>query len=210
MKVPGLRSRRERSGLTQRELAEVAGVARRSIAGWESGESIRPGSAGKLAEALGVTIPDLCEERISATVLLPDPSSDERTGQLLAMLRRYEEMARRQEKFDLGAADLTRLSGSIATESIYGAALAADRGDHRAVAEMLRRATTVLGWLQQLAADRAEREARARASITDPVMLALEAWVRGWPPPPGQPDDHPPWLARSHHRSRTERRESDG
>ena len=192
MKVPGLRFLRERRGLTQRELAEVAGVARRSIAGWESGESIRPGSAGKLAEALRVTISDLCVERISATILLPDTPSDEPTEQLLAMLRRYEEMAHSHEEFDLGAADLTRLGGSIARKSIYGAARAADRGDHRAVAEILRRATTVLDWLQQLAADRAEREARVRDSFTDTVMLALEDWARGWPAGGGHPDEHPP------------------
>jgi transcriptional regulator with XRE-family HTH domain len=176
MKVPGLRSLRERAGLTQRELAEVAGVAQRSIAGWESGESIRPGSAGKVADALGVTISNLCEERISATVRLPDSSYDEHTGQVLAMLRRYEEMVERREYFDFSAADLTRVSGSIATESIYGAAQAADGGDHRVVAEILGRATAVLDWLQQLAAERAEREARALADIKDPLELVAQVW----------------------------------
>lgn len=177
MKVPGLRSLRERSGLTQRELAEVAGVARRSIAGWELGEGIRPGSAGKLAEALGVTISDLCEERISATILLPDPSYDEHTEQLLGMLRRYEEMAEGRENFDFSAADLMRVIGSIATESISGAAQAADRGDHRAVAEIVGRTKMVLDWLHTLAAEREEREARALAEIRDPIELVSQVWA---------------------------------
>ncbi len=179
MKVPGLRAQRERSGLTQRELAEVAGVSKRSIAGWESGESIRPGSAGKVAEALGVTISDLCEERISATIKLPNPPYDERTEQLLTMLRSYEQMAGRRQKFDFSSADVTRISGSIASESIYGAAEAAERGDHGAVAEILDRTTTVLDWLQELATEHAHREARARANISDPVLLFLEDWAKG-------------------------------
>ena len=197
MKVPGLRSLRERSGLTQRELAEAAGVARRSIAGWESGESIRPGSAGKVAEALGVTISDLCEERISATIKLPDPSYDERTEQLLAMLRRYEKMAERRQEFDFGAGDLTQVAGSIATESIYGAARAAERGDHGAVAEILGRTATVLDWLQELAAEHAQREARARANITDPVMMFLEDWAKGWPASGGHAHERAARLARA-------------
>lgn len=64
MKVPRLRQHRERRGLTQQELANAAGVGRRSIAGWELGGGIRPNSARKLAEALAVEITDLLEPRL--------------------------------------------------------------------------------------------------------------------------------------------------
>ncbi len=202
MKVPGLRSRRERRGLTQRELAEAAGVARRSIAGWESGESIRPNSASKVAEALGVSVSDLCEEWMEATVGLAPPSKDERTEKLLAMLRRYEEMARRREAFDFSATDLTRVSGYVATESIYGAAQAVNRGDGAVVAEVLGRATTVLDWLQTQAAEREEKEARARANITDPVMMFLEDWARLGSAGDGSTLDHAARLARGGIRAR--------
>src|SRR5215212_9786073 len=124
MKVPRLRSLRERRGFTQRELAQAADVARRSIAGWESGESIRPNSASKVAEALGVSISALCEEWIDATINLAQPPRDERTEELLAMLRRYAEMAERHEKDDLSAAQLTQLSGYLARESVFGVAQA--------------------------------------------------------------------------------------
>jgi len=176
MKVPRLRSLRERRGFTQRELAQAADVARRSIAGWESGKSIRPNSASKVAEALGVSISDLCEEWIEATINLAHPSTDDRTEQLLAMLRRYEEMAERRETFDFSAADLTQVSGYLATESIYGAAKAAERGDHVVVAEILGRATRVLGWLQKLVVGQEEKEAKARAAISDPMDVILENW----------------------------------
>jgi transcriptional regulator with XRE-family HTH domain len=203
MKVPGLRSLRERSGLTQRELAEVAGVARRSIAGWESGERIRPGSAGRLAGALGVSISDLCEERISATIQLSDSPEDEHTGQVLAMLRRYEDMAQRREYFDFSAADLKRVSGSIATESIYGAAQAVDRGDHAVAAEILGRTTRVLDWLQELATALARSEATALATIKEPI----DTFLRDWSAFASTGGEHP---REPDARSRRERAENDG
>jgi transcriptional regulator with XRE-family HTH domain len=64
MKVPRLRQQRERRGLTQQELAVAAGLSRRSIAGWELGGGIRPNSARKVAEALGVEITDLLEPNL--------------------------------------------------------------------------------------------------------------------------------------------------
>ena len=88
MKVPRLRYYRERRGLTQRELAEVAGVARRSIAGWELGESIRPGLARRVAEALGVEVANLCEESTLEAIDVSRRQDDEHTEQLLGFLRR--------------------------------------------------------------------------------------------------------------------------
>ena len=202
MKVPGLRSLRERSGLTQRELAEVAGVARRSIAGWESGESIRPGSAGRLAEALGVSIPDLCEERITATILLPHPPEDERTEEFLAMLRRYEDMKRR-EAFNFSAENLRRVIGDLATESVYGAARAVDRGDHAVAAEILGRTTRVLDWLQELATALARSEATALATIKEPI----DTFLRDWSAFASTGGEHP---REPDARSRRERAENDG
>ena len=202
MKVPGLRSLRERRGLTQRELAEVAGVARRSIAGWESGESIRPGSAGRLAEALGVTISDLCEERITATILLPLPPEDERTVAFLAMLRHYEDMKRR-EALNFSAEDLRRVTGTLATESVYGAARAVDRGDHAAAAEILGRTTRVLDWLEELATALARSEARALAAIRDP----LDTFLRDWSTSASSGGEHPREPGA---RPRPERGENDG
>ncbi len=61
MKVPRLRQQRESRGLTQQDLADAAGVDRRSVAGWELGGGIRPNSARKVAEALAVEITDLLE-----------------------------------------------------------------------------------------------------------------------------------------------------
>jgi hypothetical protein len=37
----------------------------------------------------------------------------------------------------------------------------------------------VLDWLQELAVEQGEREAKARANITDPVMMFLDDWARG-------------------------------
>jgi transcriptional regulator with XRE-family HTH domain len=59
MEIPKLKEWRERRGLTQRELAELAGVSLRGIAGYEAGQSIRPNTARKVADALEVAVEDL-------------------------------------------------------------------------------------------------------------------------------------------------------
>lgn len=59
MQIPRLREERELQGLTQKELADVSGVSVRSVAGYESGASVRPNTARKLAEALDVKVADL-------------------------------------------------------------------------------------------------------------------------------------------------------
>ena len=53
-----LRVARHRTGLTQRELAERAGLTRVTVGLLERGQRCRPGTARRLGEALGVSIPD--------------------------------------------------------------------------------------------------------------------------------------------------------
>lgn len=62
MLIPQLRKWRERQGLTQKELAERAGVSPRAVAGYETGDGTRPNTARKLADALDVDVADLMEE----------------------------------------------------------------------------------------------------------------------------------------------------
>ncbi|PLS82732.1 MAG: hypothetical protein CYG60_23745 [Actinobacteria bacterium] len=59
MQIPKLREWRERRGLTQKELAQVARVSPRSVAGYEAGQSIRPNTARKIADALEIAVEDL-------------------------------------------------------------------------------------------------------------------------------------------------------
>jgi transcriptional regulator with XRE-family HTH domain len=188
MKVPTLRYYRERRGLTQRELAEVAGVARRSIANWELGESIRPRLARRVAEALGVEVANLCEEPTLETIDLSLPREAERTEQLLMFLRRYEEMAEQGEDLDWSADELTRVRGSLPTEVVHAAAWAADRGDYDTVSEILRRTETVLGWFEGqhvLALEQMRRKAEMQAESQD----ALETFLRYWPAIPNMPSE---------------------
>jgi transcriptional regulator with XRE-family HTH domain len=52
---------RESHGLTQRELASKAGVGEATVARIETGASVAPPTARKIAEALGVAVADLLE-----------------------------------------------------------------------------------------------------------------------------------------------------
>ena len=55
-----LRDQRHRRGWTQQELADVAGLSRRCVAGAESGERMpHPLTVVRLADALGVRVRDL-------------------------------------------------------------------------------------------------------------------------------------------------------
>ncbi len=59
MQILNLREQRELRGWTQKDLAHESGVSVRSIAGYETGATIRPNTARKLAEALDVEVADL-------------------------------------------------------------------------------------------------------------------------------------------------------
>src|SRR5690349_5475828 len=61
MRLPNLKSQRERSALSQGELAEKAGMNRLSVSRIEAGRDVHPSTARKLAEALGVPPADLME-----------------------------------------------------------------------------------------------------------------------------------------------------
>ena len=61
MKTPRLREWREAMGETQATLGERSGVAEHTISRIEHGASLRPTTARKLADALGVAVADLME-----------------------------------------------------------------------------------------------------------------------------------------------------
>jgi transcriptional regulator with XRE-family HTH domain len=62
VQIPRLREWREMRALTQVELAELANVSSRSVAGYEAGAGARPPTVRKLAEALSVEVADLRED----------------------------------------------------------------------------------------------------------------------------------------------------
>ena len=60
MPLPGLRAARQRAGLTQRELARLAGVGKGTVSELEVGRrGCYPRTIRKLAEALGAKVADL-------------------------------------------------------------------------------------------------------------------------------------------------------
>jgi transcriptional regulator with XRE-family HTH domain len=62
VKLPRLRATRERRALSQRELADMAGVSRTTIVSLEQGaDSPFPSTIRKLARALGVAPDELME-----------------------------------------------------------------------------------------------------------------------------------------------------
>jgi hypothetical protein len=113
-------------------------------------------------------------------------------------------MKRREgEAFNFSAEDLRRVIGDLATESVYGAARAVDRGDHAVAAEILGRTTRVLDWLQELATARARSESTALAAMKDPI----DTFLRYWPTFASTGGEHPRAPGA---RSRRERGENDG
>ena len=62
VQIPRLREWREARALTQVELADLADVSSRSVAGYEAGAGARPPTVRKLAEVLNVEIADLLGE----------------------------------------------------------------------------------------------------------------------------------------------------
>jgi transcriptional regulator with XRE-family HTH domain len=63
VKLPLLKDARERKGLTQLELAEMAGVSRPTVTRIESGMEANPPTARKIAAALGLEPGDLMGPR---------------------------------------------------------------------------------------------------------------------------------------------------
>jgi transcriptional regulator with XRE-family HTH domain len=61
LKLARTKEWRESHGLTQRELAAVAGVGEVTVARIEAGASVTPPTARKVAGALGVSVADLLE-----------------------------------------------------------------------------------------------------------------------------------------------------
>jgi transcriptional regulator with XRE-family HTH domain len=71
-----LRDLREERGFSQYSLAQESGVGRSTIAALETGErGAHPSTMRALAQALGVTVPDLYRDRIT-----PPPSQDRPAG----------------------------------------------------------------------------------------------------------------------------------
>jgi transcriptional regulator with XRE-family HTH domain len=70
VKLERLREWRESKGLTQKELAAAAKASEFTVARAESGEVVRPNTARRLAEGMGVSVSDLLE---SPPVSLTDP-----------------------------------------------------------------------------------------------------------------------------------------
>jgi transcriptional regulator with XRE-family HTH domain len=62
VKVPRLKEWRETRGETQVSLAEKAGVTQYTVLRAEHGENMRPSTARRLAEVLGITVSDLQEK----------------------------------------------------------------------------------------------------------------------------------------------------
>src|SRR5215217_5433892 len=61
MQLPRLKEWRESRGLLQKELASEAGLSEFTINRIETGDNIRPNTARKVADALGVEVADLIE-----------------------------------------------------------------------------------------------------------------------------------------------------
>ena len=73
MKLARTKEWRESHGLTQRELAAEAGVGEVTVARIETGSSVTPPTARKIAEALGVAVADLLERPPVPLGEAPDP-----------------------------------------------------------------------------------------------------------------------------------------
>jgi transcriptional regulator with XRE-family HTH domain len=72
---------RESHGLTQRELAAEAGVGEATVARIETGASVAPPTARKIAEALGVAVADLLERPPVPLAEAPDQGHTALTAQ---------------------------------------------------------------------------------------------------------------------------------
>lgn len=89
MQIPNLKQWRELRGLTQKELADRAGLHVRGIAGYEAGAGARPNTVRKLAETLGVDVMDLAGVEAIPKGSAP-PSNQPSFDELLDEARRNE------------------------------------------------------------------------------------------------------------------------
>jgi transcriptional regulator with XRE-family HTH domain len=100
VQIPRLREWREARAFTQVELAELAGVSSRSVAGYEAGAGARPPTVRKLAEVLGVEVADLRGDPDSPKAEAP-PSQQLTLNGLLAEERRFRPTTREVKNLDL-------------------------------------------------------------------------------------------------------------
>jgi transcriptional regulator with XRE-family HTH domain len=97
VQIPRLREWREARALTQVELASLADISPRSVAGYEAGSGARPPTVRRLAEALEVEISDLVGEPDPKKAVAP-PSRQRSFYNHLAEERR-EAFIRRVEQY---------------------------------------------------------------------------------------------------------------
>jgi transcriptional regulator with XRE-family HTH domain len=95
VQIPRLREWREARALTQVELAELANVSSRSVAGYEAGAGARPPTVRRLAEALGVKVVDLREDPDSPKAEAP-PSQQLTLNGMLTEERRTPTLSQRR------------------------------------------------------------------------------------------------------------------
>lgn len=79
---------RERKRWSQRQLADVLGVDRKTIDNWENGRTSPRSSIGAIEEALDVNLTD------GQSVVTPEASSPQAREDLRDQLRRLESLAR--------------------------------------------------------------------------------------------------------------------
>jgi transcriptional regulator with XRE-family HTH domain len=89
VKLARMKEWREARGLSQRELASVAGVGAKTIARIELDDSVRPTTARKVARALDVSVSDLMEHP-PVPLSEPSPSRKVRVGDVLSEARMSE------------------------------------------------------------------------------------------------------------------------
>jgi transcriptional regulator with XRE-family HTH domain len=87
LKLARTREWRESHGLTQRELAAEAGVGEVTVARIETGASVTPPTARKIAQALGVRVADLLERPP-----VPLDEAPQETGPLHHVRRPHDSM----------------------------------------------------------------------------------------------------------------------
>jgi transcriptional regulator with XRE-family HTH domain len=95
-----VRGTRERLGLTLAMVAQRAGTSKNTVMSAEHGADIRPTTARKIAEALGVEIADLLGEPDSPKAQAP-PSQQLTLNGLLAQERRYRPTTREVKNLNL-------------------------------------------------------------------------------------------------------------
>jgi transcriptional regulator with XRE-family HTH domain len=105
MKLPRLKEWREKRGLSQEALSELAGVSRDSISSYENGRrEAHPGTAKKLAEALEVNVTNLVEVKKVEVEVRWEGADGRLTGEKLRftgeMVDSYEDDTREVELYE--------------------------------------------------------------------------------------------------------------